>query len=145
MDSLSVFVDIVNDYIIKENISLNQFSKRINIAGSAVSKWMTKEYFPTIDCAIKVSDCLNNSLDYLFGLTDNPTLYQKDNTIEFITRFKQILERKKITAYRVAKDCNIGESAISKWKRGIYPKTETLITLAKYFSCSIDYLVGREG
>ncbi|MCI8358094.1 MAG: helix-turn-helix domain-containing protein [Lachnospiraceae bacterium] len=43
----------------------------------------------------------------------------------------------------VAKDLGISSSVLTKWKNGIsYPNGEILISIAKYFDCSIDYLVG---
>jgi transcriptional regulator with XRE-family HTH domain len=143
MDYLSVFVEIISDYLIKENITVNQFSKRIGVAERAVAKWMSTEYFPTINCAVKVADCCNCSVDYLFGLNRSPFICVGEKSASFNNRFNELLSKRKITPYRVAKDCKIGESAISKWKKGVYPKTETLISLAVYFSCSIDYLIGR--
>jgi len=143
MDYLSIFVDIINDYLVKENITINQFSKRINVAERAVAKWMSMDYFPKIECVIKISDYFNCSIDYLFGLTNSTSFTRINNQVSFSNRFISLLKQNNITAYKVAKECHIGESAISKWNKGVCPKTETLITLAKYFSCSIDYLIGR--
>lgn len=144
MEYLSIFIDIINDHLALENITINQFSKQIGIVERAIAKWMTLEYFPNIDCVIKVADYFNCSVDYLFGLTDKPSICISKMPVTFIARFKMLISDHKLTAYRIAKDCNIGESAISKWQKGVYPKTKTLIILAKYFSCSVDYLIGRE-
>jgi len=43
----------------------------------------------------------------------------------------------------VAKELGLSSGVLTKWKNGItYPNGEILIAIAKYFNCSIDYLVG---
>lgn len=43
----------------------------------------------------------------------------------------------------VAKDLGISSGVLTKWKSGIsFPNGTILIDIAKYFDCSIDYLVG---
>lgn len=43
----------------------------------------------------------------------------------------------------VAKELNIASSTVSSWKAGTIPNGVTLIKLADYFDCSVDYLLGR--
>ena len=44
----------------------------------------------------------------------------------------------------VAKEIGISSGIITKWKNiGTLPNGETLIKLADYFNCSVDYLLGR--
>lgn len=43
----------------------------------------------------------------------------------------------------VAKDLGISSGVLTKWKSGTtFPNGTVLINIAKYFDCSIDYLVG---
>ncbi len=58
--------------------------------------------------------------------------------------FVKILESKGISAYKLSKDTGITQGMISYWKKGErMPSAENLVTLADYFSCSVDYLLGR--
>lgn len=44
----------------------------------------------------------------------------------------------------VAKEIGISSGILTKWKNtGALPNGETLIKLADYFDCSVDYLLGR--
>ncbi|MDD6489303.1 MAG: helix-turn-helix domain-containing protein [Clostridia bacterium] len=44
----------------------------------------------------------------------------------------------------LGKEIGISSGIISKWKNGSIPNGETLIVLAKFFNCSVDYLLGLE-
>lgn len=41
------------------------------------------------------------------------------------------------------KKLNISTGGISRWKSGVLPSGDTLIKIANYFDCSIDYLLDR--
>ena len=44
----------------------------------------------------------------------------------------------------VAKEIGISSGILTKWKNnGALPNGETLMKLANYFNCSVDYLLGR--
>ena len=56
-----------------------------------------------------------------------------------------IMQRRDISAYKLAKETGISESLFSKWKKK--PTSEiasaNLIRIADYLDCSVDYLLGR--
>ena len=55
-----------------------------------------------------------------------------------------LLQIKKITAYKVAKDTGISQGLCNEYKNGIKtPTIENLIKIADYLDCSVDYLLGR--
>lgn len=44
----------------------------------------------------------------------------------------------------VAKEINISSGIVTRWKiEGTLPNGETLIKIANYLNCSVDYLLGR--
>jgi transcriptional regulator with XRE-family HTH domain len=53
------------------------------------------------------------------------------------------MKEKQITRYNLVKNTNIYDSYFSNWKNGSDVNILTLIRLADYLDCSIDYLVGR--
>lgn len=81
MDNAAIFIATIREYLERENITVNQFSKHIGVAERAVAKRLTGEYMPAIDSAIKVAKLLNCSLDYLFGLSETPE-YNKTSSNE---------------------------------------------------------------
>lgn len=55
-------------------------------------------------------------------------------------KFKQLLEERGITAYRVAKDTGIPQTTFCDWKSGkSEPKTDKLWKIADYFGVTIAY------
>ena len=56
----------------------------------------------------------------------------------------QVMRNKKGFRFNDAmlKDANMSPTAIDNIRRGKTPSIEKLMCLAKYFNCSIDYLVG---
>ncbi len=61
----------------------------------------------------------------------------------FSTRLNDLLTDSGLTAYALTKQLNIPHSTAQAWFVGkSFPNVEYLIRLAKFFNCSIDYLVG---
>ena len=62
----------------------------------------------------------------------------------FWERFYSVCEQNGTRPNPVAKEINISSGILTKWKTlGTLPNGETLIKLADYFDCSVDYLLGR--
>lgn len=56
--------------------------------------------------------------------------------------FEQLLQKHNITAYRVAKEAGVTQTALSNWKSGrSTPSAPTLQKIADYFGVSVDYLM----
>lgn len=57
-------------------------------------------------------------------------------------RFKQLLEKHNVTAYRVGKETGIASSVFSEWKSGkSKPKVDKLKKIADYFGVDINELL----
>ena len=57
----------------------------------------------------------------------------------------KLMEDRKITAYRIAKDTGISDRLIGYWKSGErVPSSSNVNKLADYFDVSTDYLLGKE-
>lgn len=44
---------------------------------------------------------------------------------------------------KIAIELGLSSATTTKWKAGAVPNGETLVKIADYFSCSVDYLLGR--
>lgn len=69
---------------------------------------------------------------------------QKGGTFLFWERFYQMCILKGTKPNPVAKEIGISSGIVTKWKTvGTLPNGETLIKIADYLDCSVDYLLGR--
>jgi transcriptional regulator with XRE-family HTH domain len=58
-------------------------------------------------------------------------------------RFRQIIEKKGITSYKVSKETGISQVTLSDWKAGrSQPKLDKLQKIAKYLGVKIEDLIG---
>ena len=64
--------------------------------------------------------------------------------MDFLNRFKELIKEKNTSITEIAKCTSIPRSTLSSYvNRKSIPSAIQLDQLATYFSCSIDYLVGR--
>ena len=56
--------------------------------------------------------------------------------------FEQLLQKKGVSSYKVAKEAGVTQTALSNWKSGrSTPTVKTLQKIADYFGVTIDYLM----
>lgn len=59
--------------------------------------------------------------------------------------FEQLLQKHNVTAYKVAKEAGVTQTALSNWKSGrSTPTTKTLKKIADYFGVTVDYLMSEK-
>lgn len=64
----------------------------------------------------------------------------------FKENFVQILQARKLTAYKVSKATGISQGRMNEYKSGkAMPTVENLLKIADYLKCSVDFLLGRLG
>ena len=144
MEKRTSIQEVLSEYFTLSSISPNQFAARFHIPQSKIYNWIKGLSSPSLESCLALCDALNCSLDYLLGLTDNKALLKSNATIDFLHRFNELLAQSGYTKYQVAKKCDIGQSAISKWfHQNTSPNIKNLISLSDYFNCSIEYLLGR--
>lgn len=57
-------------------------------------------------------------------------------------KFERLVEARKVTVYRVAKDLEISPTVFSDWKSGkSKPKVDKLKKIADYFGVTIEYFL----
>ena len=59
-------------------------------------------------------------------------------------KLEELMKKKGVTAYRVAKDTGISKTSLIDYKSGkSHPKIDNLIILAKYFDVPLDYFLEK--
>lgn len=64
---------------------------------------------------------------------------------KFQERLKNLRIENGLTQTQLAQKTGISQAGIAKWETGDRnPSIDCLIALAKFFNCSVDYLIGLE-
>lgn len=64
--------------------------------------------------------------------------------VSFRNSLNEILTLRDIDSVKLGKELGIDPSVVRRWRnKGIYVRLKTLIRLADYFECSIEYLCGK--
>ena len=138
----SEFQERLNELLLENNLNRLQFANKIGVASTTINDYFNYGYYPSINFAKKMANYFNVSLDYLFGLTDEIHNNDKNNNT-FIENFTTLLKENHLSIAKAMKELKMSEYNYYRWKAGLFPKTASLIEIAKYFNVSIDYLVGR--
>lgn len=60
-------------------------------------------------------------------------------------KIKSLRKRKSLTQEEFAVQLNVSLDAIKNWEQGYnYPSIDMLVTIAEYFKCDFDYLLGKQ-
>lgn len=66
------------------------------------------------------------------------------NSQEVAMIIKETAKSKKITIGKMLSDCGLSINTLSTMQAGgSYPRMETIVKIAEYLDCSVDYLLGR--
>jgi len=145
MDYLSNFAETISELLEDNKITVEQLAQNTGIDLSEIYRYLRKEYLPTLANIIKIADKYNYSIDYILGLTAVSGSLPFKQTPPFAQRFKQLLEERGFTRYRLSKESGIAINRLDDWYNGKFtPSLDKAISLAKFFDCSVDYLLGRE-
>jgi len=145
MNSLIIFGERIKDLIFDNKISVETLANELSTDKSSVYKWLRNEEIPTLENLIKIADYFNSSIDFLLGRSSEYIFSQFKKCPPFNLQLQNIIKNKHISEYRICKDTKISRANFYMWKKSIHlPQPESLIRLADYFDCSIDYLIGRE-
>lgn len=80
----------------------------------------------------------------MLGRTDIPTEEPLHPVPPFGERLRFILESFAVSQEKLKRELPVSGSVLYRWLSGKnQPSTESLIRLADYFGCSVDYLIGR--
>ena len=60
-------------------------------------------------------------------------------------KIRELRSEVNMSQEELAKACNVKQSCVSKWERGTtFPPVDIIVTLAKLFKVTSDYLLGLE-
>ena len=139
------FGDNLKDLIDSKNIDAKTLRDKTNLSNAVIYDTLNDKKIPNIDSILKICKYFNCSIDYLLGRTDTFSNLALNEPLPFSNTFNKLLELNKTNINRVSNGTGIKTTNIYRWLNGLTkPSTDSLIKLADYFGCSVDYLVGIE-
>jgi len=144
MDELSSFRESLAELMSEKDLTHISLGDKIGVANPTVHGWKAGKHSISLSNALKLADYFNCSLEFLMGKTEVRLSYTPKKCPPFYERLKAVMAENKISWYRIVKDMAISNGNITKWKKGADPFVDTLLNLAAYFDCMLDYLVGRD-
>jgi len=134
------FRERLEDFLIEHDMSKNQLATIVGVRPDTIYGYYRKKLLPEIHIAKRIADHFNCSLDYLFGLTDQVKNNEK-NDLSFADTIKKLIKDNHKSVEKTMKELNISDRTYYRWQSGeSKPLTSVIITLAKYFDVSVDYL-----
>ena len=125
----------LKDLMEEAEIKAPALAQATGIDSSTILTLLRGDGLPYVDTLVKLADYFKCSTDYLLGLTDQ---LSEDEQLTFL------LNHFKITKYRLEKQTGLSEKTVNRWHNGkTQPTVDSLIRLAKYFDCSVDFILGR--
>ena len=129
----------------KDYKNQTEFAKALGISRQTFGFYIRGERIPDIKAANNICKITGVSADWLMGKPGAPKYpnctFQSDS---FRERIEYLLQKKGLTAAKLAEETGISASLLSDLRRGTGREIgiNTLKTLCKYFGVTSDYLLG---
>lgn len=144
MDNLSIFAERLGEYIEEAGLSETALANKIGRSRATVSGIVNASHRPSTATVIALAEYFGCSVDYLLGIEEIPREGGFVGVSSFAERLRKCLKESGKTEYRLKTDLHVSGSLTYRWLHGnVLPNVESLKKLRKFFSCSIDYLLGR--
>lgn len=144
MDILSTIAERLNDLMNEADLTAKQVADGTGLSVAVISRILSCKRMPSYKTLITIADFFCCTTDYIVGRKDD---YEKTTFRKcppFNEQLDYLLKIFKISKYKLVKDGKLKEDTVNRWYKGEYkPTVENLIKLAKFFNCSIDFILGR--
>ena len=145
MTFLSKFAERLCELMREKEIGTQELAAKVQIDQSVIARILRARRMPSAKTLVALADYFRCSADYLLGRKELPEERDFLQRPPFPERLAFLLAHYKTTKYRLTKDTHLTEETIRRWQNGRFePTTESLIRLADYFGCSVDFILGRE-
>ena len=142
--NLSKFQERLSELLFEKETNPPALAKELGCNRSTLNRYLFGSRMPSVEFVIRLADNFNCTTDFILGLEDENRAQEFLPVPPFKNRFPVVLEHFGVTRYRLAKDAEISESCIYTWQRsGKFPSLDSVVKIAEYLDCSVDFLLGR--
>ena len=138
------FGERLTELMDERKFSSNKLAKESNITVQTINRWKRNASKIYLLNLIKICDVLDCSIEFIIGLTDTVLDYVPKPCPPFYIILRQVIKEKGISRYKIVQNTKIYDNYFTVWKKGRDPQIYSLIELAEFIGCTIDYLIGRD-
>lgn len=121
-----------------------QFAELVGVSEPVIAKAINFNIVPTLRMLIRIADKLELSLNYLLGIDEVNNFICSAKPSDFYKRLIELAEENKINFAQIATKNGFPRTYIYEWmSNGTLPAIDYLLSMAKFFNVSPDYLLGR--
>jgi len=142
--NLSNFAERLSELLFEHKLSVPDFAKKLGCGRTTINRYLSGARAPSTELAVKMADYFSCTTDFLLGLEDENYSHHFLPCPPFSKRFPFLCEHFQVSKYRIHADTNIPSSLLGYWQNGLRkPNMEHIVQLAEYFSCPVDFILGR--
>ena len=144
MSILSNFSERLSDLMFEKSLTMEQLGDALGISKATASRWKSGKQGLSLSNALRLADYFSCSLEFLAARSDTKLDFTPRSYPPFYERLNQVMKEHGKSRYRIVRETKLSDGNFYSWKKGGDPLLQTVIDLADYFGCSIDYFIGRE-
>ena len=142
---LSKFAETLSELLILNEMNAPALAKQIGCGRNTINRYLNGNQMPDVEILIRIADYFNCTVDFLMGIAQENKAKEFAKCPSFNNRLNFLCDHFNKTKYALQKVSGIPESAIYSWQRGeTSPNIESIIKIAEFFECSVDFVLGRE-
>lgn len=135
--------DRLSELLEDKNMTVFAFAEQVGISFSIASQWIRENTPVKLFNLLKIASFFNCSVDFICGRSEELGTFSH-TTPTFPERFIDLMQASGQTNTKIFNSLGMNRHALYDWKKGSVPLSTSLISIANYFDCSIDYLIGIE-
>jgi transcriptional regulator with XRE-family HTH domain len=141
---MSKLSERLKEYMTERNLTQTALADITGITHTNISDFLSDKHLPSYENLTKLLYAFDCSADYLLGKTDIHSEEPLHPVLPFGARLRTLLKAYNISGERLKRELPVSGSVLFKWLSGkSLPSTESLLRLADYLGCSVDFLLGR--
>lgn len=141
---MSKLAEKLKEFKMERGLTNGIIAQNVGTTETSVARFIKGSRTPVYPVFIKLLYYFDCSADYLLGADDIPTTEPLHDVLPFGARLRAIMQTQNIIQDTMIEEMEISSSALYKWLSGkSLPSTDSLLRIANYLECSVDYLIGR--
>ena len=142
---LSKLSENLQELMAEHDLNQVTLAEKLHTGRSKFSDILHAKNAPNYKTLIALIEYFSCSADFLLGLREDPCddiNYRP--VLPFGERLRDMLQQTSTSQYEFIRTTNISWSVLYHWLKGqSFPSADNLVKVARYFDCSVDFLLGR--